>query len=154
MRARTVGLLFLCLALVHGAVGCQAEPKLTIATKQDRQLSFKVEVADTPAKREMGLQYRQELADDRGMIFIFPVESQQSFWMKNTPIALDMIFINRDRKIVGIVEQTTPFSLESRSVPAPSQYVLEIRGGLAKRYGIQSGDSVRFDGISTDAVRE
>jgi uncharacterized membrane protein (UPF0127 family) len=154
MRARAVGLFFLCLAWVHGAVGCQAEPKLTIATKQDRQLSFKVEVADTPVKREMGLQYRQELADDRGMIFIFPVESQQSFWMKNTPIALDMIFINRDRKIVGIVEQTTPFSLESRSVPAPSQYVLEIRGGLAKRYGIQSGDSVRFDGISTDAVRE
>jgi uncharacterized membrane protein (UPF0127 family) len=65
-----------------------------------------------------------------------------------------MIFINRDRKIVGIVEQTTPFSLESRSVPAPSTYVLEIKGGLAKHYTIQAGDNVRFDGISTDAARE
>jgi uncharacterized membrane protein (UPF0127 family) len=116
-------------------------------------VSFLVEVADTPAKREMGLQYRRELADDRGMIFIFPLESQQSFWMKNTPITLDMIFINRDRKIVGIVEQTTPFSLDPRFVSAPSQFVLEIRGGLAKRFGIQSGDTVSFEGIS-EGVKE
>jgi uncharacterized membrane protein (UPF0127 family) len=126
---------------------------VTIYTKQDRQVSFLVEVADTPAKREMGLQYRRELADDRGMIFIFPVESQQSFWMKNTPIALDMIFINRDRRIVGIVEQTTPFSLDPRFVSAQSQFVLEIRGGLAKRFGIQSGDTVSFEGIS-EGVKE
>ena len=77
-----------------------------------------MDVADTPAKREMGLQYRTDLADDRGMIFYVPVESQQSFWMKNTPLPLDMIFIDRERKIVGIVEQTVPFSLDSRSVGA------------------------------------
>lgn len=143
----------LSLALLVGITACQAEPKVTIYTKQDRQVSFLVEVADTPAKREMGLQYRRELADDRGMIFIFPVESQQSFWMKNTPIALDMIFINRDRRIVGIVEQTTPFSLDPRFVSAQSQFVLEIRGGLAKRFGIQSGDTVSFEGIS-EGVKE
>ena len=88
------------------------------------------------------------------MIFLFPSEEQQSFWMKNTPIPLDMIFINSGRKIVGIVEQTTPFSLDSRSVPAPSQFVLEINGGLAKRHGIGPGDMVRFDGFSTDGIRE
>ena len=82
----------------------------------------------------MGLQYRKELGSDRGMIFLFPSESPQSFWMKNTPIPLDMIFINRERKIVGIVEQTVPFSLDSRSVGVPSQFVLEINGGLAKRH--------------------
>lgn len=154
MRARAVGLFAVALVMLHGVAACQGEPKVTISTKQGRQVTFQVEVADTPAKREMGLQYRRQLTDDRGMIFIFPVESQQSFWMKNTPIPLDMIFINRDHKIVGIVEQTTPFSLESRSVPAPSTYVLEIKGGLAKHYTIQAGDSVRFDGISTDTVRE
>ena len=72
--------------------------------------------------------------------------------MKNTPIPLDMIFISRELKIVGIVEQTMPFSLDPRSVGAPSQYVLEINGGLAKRHGIQAGDSVRFDGIPTSSV--
>jgi uncharacterized membrane protein (UPF0127 family) len=88
------------------------------------------------------------------MIFLFPAEAPQTFWMKNTPIPLDMIFIDHDRKIVGIVEQTTPFSLDPRSVGVPSQFVLEINGGLAKRYGIQTGDRVRFDGIVTEGVTE
>ena len=95
----------------------------------------------------MGLQYRRELAPDRGMIFLFPAETEQTFWMKNTPIPLDMIFIDHERKIVGIVEQTVPFSLDARSVGKPSQFVLEINGGLTKRYGIQAGDRVRFEAI-------
>jgi uncharacterized membrane protein (UPF0127 family) len=65
-----------------------------------------------------------------------------------------MIFINRDRKIVGIIEHTVPYSLESRSVGVPSQYVLEINGGLAKRHGIRSGDRVSFEGMPTDGVRK
>jgi hypothetical protein len=154
MRARAAWLSLLVLATLHDVTACQAEPKVTISTRQGRDVSFHVEVADTPAKREMGLQYRRELARDRGMIFLFPTESQQNFWMKNTPIPLDMIFINRDRKIVGIVEQTVPFSLDARSVGAPSQYVLEIGGGLAKRSGIQPGDVVRFEGIQAEGVRE
>ena len=95
------------------------------------------------------MQYRRDLASDHGMIFLFPDQSEQTFWMKNTPIPLDMIFINRELKIVGIVEQAVPFSLDPRSVGAPSQYVLEINGGLAKRNGIQPGDSVSFAGIAT-----
>ena len=127
---------------------CGAQPKVTVITKDGRQVGFQVEVADTPAKREMGLMYRTDLADDRGMIFLFPSESQQSFWMKNTPRSLDMIFISRDRKIVGIVEQTTPFSLEPRSVEGKSQFVFEINGGLSKRHGFTAGDSVQFDGFN------
>jgi uncharacterized membrane protein (UPF0127 family) len=88
------------------------------------------------------------------MIFLFPDESRQTFWMKNTPIPLDMIFIGRDMKVVGIVAQTMPFSLDARSVEAPSQYVLEINGGLAERHGIQAGDRVRFDSIPTQGGRE
>jgi uncharacterized membrane protein (UPF0127 family) len=132
---------------------CEAQPKVTITSQAGKQVAFQVEVADTPAKRSLGLQYRKELGEDRGMIFVFPTEAQQSFWMKNTPIPLDMIFINAERKIVGIVEQTTPYSLDSRSVAAPSRFVLEIRGGLARRNGIRPGDSVRFDGFS-DQVSE
>jgi uncharacterized membrane protein (UPF0127 family) len=140
--------------MVFGVSGCQAQPKVTIATQDGRQVSFVVEVADTPSKRSMGLQYRRELAPDHGMIFLFPVQAIQSFWMKNTPLPLDMIFINRDLKIVGIVEQTVPFSLDSRSVDAPSQFVLEINAGLAKRHGIKAGDGVRFENIAAQSVTE
>jgi|SRR5262245_17524130 len=142
------------LAMLAGVNACQAQPAVSIVTKEGREITFQVEIADTPVKREMGLQYRKELANDRGMIFLFPAEAPLSFWMKNTPIPLDMIFIGRDRKIVGIVEQAVPFSLDSRSVAAPSQFVLEVNGGLSKRHGIKAGDIVRFDGITTDKVRQ
>ena len=133
---------------------CQAQPQVTIATEGGKELTFQVEIADTPAKRELGLQYRRDLAADRGMIFLFPAESEQSFWMKNTPIPLDMIFISKDRQIVGIVEQAIPFSMDSRSVSGASQFVLEINGGLSKRYGIKAGDSVRFDGLSPESIKQ
>jgi len=147
MIKQPILLIGLLMAMLGNVTACQAEPKVTITVKDGREVSFAVEVADTPSKREMGLQYRRDLAADRGMIFLFPAESGQSFWMKNTPLPLDMIFINRERKIVGIIEQTVPFSLEPRSVGAPSQFVLEINGGLSKRHGIKAGDTVRFDGI-------
>jgi uncharacterized membrane protein (UPF0127 family) len=133
---------------------CQAQPQVTIATEGGRELTFQVEVADTPSKRELGLQYRRDLPPDRGMIFLFPTESEHSFWMKNTPLPLDMIFISKDLKIVGIVEQAVPFSTDSRSVPAASQFVLEINGGLSKRHGIKAGDSVRFHALSPESVKQ
>jgi len=150
-RTLSISLFF---AMLGGVTACQAEPKVTILTKEGREVTFAVEIADTPSKREMGLQYRRELASDRGMIFLFPAESSQSFWMKNTPLPLDMIFINRGGKIAGIVEQSVPFSLDPRSVGAPSQFVLEINGGLSKRHGIKAGDSARFDGIPQQNVKE
>lgn len=141
-------------ALMSITSSCGAEPRVIISTREGREAAFQVEVADTPTKRELGLQYRKELAADRGMIFLFPASSLHSFWMKNTPLPLDMIFIGSDRKIAGIVEQTVPFSLEPRSVGAPSQFVLEINGGLSKRLGIRAGDAVRFEGITPDSVKE
>jgi uncharacterized membrane protein (UPF0127 family) len=133
---------------------CGSDPRVVITAKSGKEFAARVEIADTPAKREMGLQYRSELADDRGMLFLFPDESVLTFWMKNTPIPLDMIFIGDDLKIVGIVRDAVPFTLSSRSVGAPSRFVLEIKGGLAKRYGIEAGDAVRFEGVSTEGVRE
>jgi len=147
-------LIGLLIVMIANVTACQAEPRVTITNQEGRTVSFAVEIADTPSKREMGLQYRRDLAADRGMLFVFPAQSQQSFWMKNTPLPLDMIFINRVRKIAGIVEQTVPFSLEPRSVDAPSQFVLEINGGLSKRHGIKAGDSVSFENIPQQNVRE
>jgi uncharacterized protein len=154
MRVGRRSLFLILFAVLRHATACQAQPQVTITTERSRELTFQVEVADTPAKRELGLQYRRDLAVDRGMIFLFPAESEHSFWMKNTPIPLDMIFISKDRKIVGIVEQAVPFSTDSRSVPGSSQFVLEINGGLSKRYGIKAGDSVGFHGLSPENVKQ
>ncbi|HEX7227558.1 MAG TPA: DUF192 domain-containing protein [Candidatus Binatia bacterium] len=134
-------------------VACQGQPKVTIETAEDA-VSFQVEIAATPEKREVGLMYRRELPLNYGMLFIFPGERINSFWMKNTPIPLDMIFISGERKIVGIVHETAPFSLEGRSVSVPSQFVLEINGGLSRRYGFKAGDVVRFDNVTPESVRE
>ena len=136
------------------AAGCGAEPKVVLVGRNSNEIPFLVEIADTPEKREIGLMYRTEMAPDRGMVFIFPYESPQSFWMKNTPLPLDMIFIGRDMKIVGIVEQAVPFSLDPRGVSTPSQFVLEINGGLAKRYGLRPGDGVRFEGFEPASVKQ
>lgn len=141
-------------AMMTTIAACDAQPKVIVITESGNEITFHVEVADTPAKRTMGLQYRKELGEDRGMIFLFPAEAPQTFWMKNTPISLDMIFIGQNGKIVGILEQTVPFSLDSRSVAAPSQFVLEVKGGLAERYGIRAGDRVRFEGVRTESVKE
>jgi uncharacterized protein len=133
-------------------VACRSDPRVSIVAADGRETTFQVEIADTPAKREMGLQYRRELAADRGMIFVFSREEPHSFWMKNTPIPLDMIFIGADRKIVGIVENTVPFSLDARAVPGSSRYVLEINGGLARRHGFAAGDNVRFEGFMPETA--
>jgi uncharacterized membrane protein (UPF0127 family) len=154
MRKLRDACLLLGLFLALNAAACRAEPRVIIVTSEGRELTVPVEIADTPAKRERGLQYRQDLAADRGMIFLFPAESPLSFWMKNTPLPLDMMFIGRNRKIVGIVEEAAPFSLDPRAVPAPSQFVLEVHGGFAKRHGVKAGDSVRFENISPDPVSE
>jgi uncharacterized membrane protein (UPF0127 family) len=145
---------FFLAALITGAVSCRAQPRVVIATQSGKELAVTVEVADTPAKRELGLQFRRQLDEDGGMIFLFPSESELSFWMKNTPVSLDIIFINAGRKIVGIAPRTIPFSTDSLSVQSPSRFVLEVNGGFAERHGVTVGDAVRFEGISADGVRE
>jgi uncharacterized membrane protein (UPF0127 family) len=140
--------------LAAGVPACRSDPRVIVSTKSGKEYAARVEIADTPAKREMGLQYRNELADDQGMLFLFPAEEVLTFWMKNTPIPLDMIFIGSDLKIVGIARDAVPFSTTTRSVGVPSRFVLEIKGGLAKQKGIETGDAVRFEGVSPDGVKE
>jgi uncharacterized protein len=150
---RIYGALVLISFFLTATIACQAQPKVIIESVKG-EVNFHVEIAATPEKREVGLMYRRELPPDRGMLFIFPAEKVNSFWMKNTPIALDMIFISRERKIVGIVRETVPFSLDGRSVSGPSQYVLEINGGLSRRYGFKAGDVVKFENVVPETVRE
>ncbi len=111
------------------------------------RVAFRVELARTPAEHEIGLMFRKHLDPDAGMLFLFERPSLQTFWMKNTLIPLDMIFIGADRRVVGIVEKAEPQTLTARRVNEPSQYVLEIGGGLAAERGIRAGQQVEFRGI-------
>jgi uncharacterized protein len=114
-----------------------------------RKLTFRVELAVTPEEHARGLMYRSRLETDAGMLFVSREPRPQSFWMKNTLIPLDMIFISGDRRIVGIVENAEPETETPRFVAVPSQYVLEIGGGLSSRLGIRTGQRVEFEGVPT-----
>ncbi|WP_224245998.1 DUF192 domain-containing protein [Hyalangium gracile] len=108
-----------------------------------------VEVAATPEARSRGLMWRTELAAGKGMLFLFPEEVVQSFWMRNTLIPLDMLFIDTRKKVVGIVERAEPRTLKARSVGVPSQFVLEVPGGWCQSVGITKGSTVEFEGVSS-----
>ena len=105
---------------------------------------FQAELALTPSEHSQGLMYRKELGADRGMLFVFPELTQTSFWMKNTLIPLDIVFIGSDKKIVSIVENAVPQTETPRSAEGPFLYVLEIEGGRSRALGIQAGDRVDF----------
>ena len=91
--------------------------------------------------------YRTSLPEDGGMLFVFPEQSKQSFWMKNTLIPLDMLFIDGDGRIVGIHPDAVPLSEAPISVGKPSTYVLEVNGGWAARHGVHPGDTVELRGV-------
>ena len=105
---------------------------------------FTVEVARSPQEQAQGLMFRQSLADDRGMLFLYDEAQPASFWMKNTYIPLDMIFVRPDRRIARIAENTVPLSLDPVPSLEPVSAVLEIRGGLASELGIRAGDKVEW----------
>src|SRR5882724_1996046 len=111
-----------------------------------RKVTFRVELARTAPEHEKGLMYREHLAPDAGMLFLFERPAMQTFWMKNTLIPLDMIFISSDHTIAGIVVDAEPLTLTPRAVNEPAQYVLEIGGGLATRLGIRAGARVELHG--------
>jgi hypothetical protein len=106
-----------------------------------------VEVAATPESRARGLMWREELPAGQGMLFVFAEEEVQSFWMRNTLIPLDMLFIDSEGRIVGIVERAQPRTLTGRSVGVPGRYVLEVPGGWCQSKGIATGDTVELEGL-------
>ena len=106
-----------------------------------------VEVARTPRQIQRGLMYRRHLPPDAGMLFLFRQPEVQSFWMKNTLIPLDMIFVSSEMIVVGVVENAEPQTLTSRTVGVPSQYVVEVNGGWASAHGVAAGTPVRFENV-------
>ncbi len=139
-RKRIAGLALLVAALAFAA--CKRGP--TVVVHAADSVMVHVEVVSTPSARAQGLMYRRELSPDAGMLFIFPHDGVQHFWMKNTLISLDMLFIDHERRIVGIVENARPMSTEPMGPDQPSRYVLEVNGGFAAQHHISMGAMVEF----------
>lgn len=116
------------------------------------EVSVRVEVVKKRADRSRGLMFREHLDEDAGMIFLFREPEHQTFWMHNTLIPLDMIFIGSDRRVVGVAENAQPRTDRTRAVDGDSQYVLEVNAGFARRWGIGPGARVEFQEIDETGV--
>jgi uncharacterized protein len=103
-----------------------------------------IQIANSDFDRQLGLMYRKQMDENKGMLFIFPDEERQSFWMRNTFIPLDMIFVNASNKIVTIHSNTQTLSDQSYPSTAPAKYVLEVNGGYCSKHNINEGDKINF----------
>src|SRR5688500_17061693 len=143
---RSAILLAFLFAAAPSVAAAQAERSEVVVTTGEASHAFTVELADDAQERARGLMYRRSMARDEGMLFDFAEETGVSFWMANTYIPLDMIFIRADGTIKSIVERTTPLS--RRGVPEDGvRYVLEINGGLSDELGLRPGDKVSGEWI-------
>ena len=131
---------------VHSAGAAQSGLEivpLTI-TGNGQTHRFNVEVARTEAQQQKGLMFRTGLADNQGMIFPYTIPRMMSFWMRNTVIPLDLIFVRADGTIESIAANAVPYSLDTIESGEPVNLVLEVRGGLAQQLGIRAGDTVKW----------
>jgi len=113
-----------------------------VVERGSTKLPFRVELADTPEAQARGLMFRTELGENEGMIFPSETPEPRSFWMKNTPLSLDIIFIGTDGRITNIAANTVPYSLDSVRSAGLASAVLELRAGRAAALGIVPGDRV------------
>lgn len=133
----------LFLIMIIACTACSAGPSVEIGGKQ-----FSVEIADTQKKLALGLMFRDEMADDHGMIFLFLNEAPRSFWMKNCRISLDIMYFDKDLKMVSASLNTPPCKVERcPAYPSkfPAMYVLELNAGMATKLGIKVGDQLSLN---------
>ena len=119
------------------------QPAVRFETPQGPWI-VQVEIARNDEQRARGLMFRLELARDHGMLFIFYETSEHSFWMRNTLIPLDLIFLADDRRVAGVVANAAPQTDTERTVRKPSRYVVEVSGGEAAAHGVMAGTRAVF----------
>ncbi len=110
--------------------------------KQDFIAAIEVELAQDDSKRQLGLMYRDKLGENQGMLFIFEGDDSRAFWMKNTVLPLDMIFVNSKDEIVTIHKNTTPYSEQSYASSKPARFVIEVNAGYTDRHKVSVGDHI------------
>jgi uncharacterized membrane protein (UPF0127 family) len=131
------------LLILSASPGAACAPDIIEVEAGDRAIAFFVEIADEPEERARGLMFRRDLPQDAGMLFLWPEPAPRTFWMKNTPLSLDMLFIGADGRICGLIERAEPMTLDPRPSGCDAIAVLEIHGGLAERHGVEIGARVR-----------
>lgn len=115
---------------------------LTVETAAGQRFRFDVEIAQSPAQQAQGLMFREKMEPDAGMLFVYDQPQPSSFWMKNTLIPLDMLFVGADGRIVNIHERAVPHSTDAIRSAKPVKAILELNGGMSARLGIRAGDRV------------
>lgn len=144
--------LLLLLLLVAGCERAAADTVI-LQPATGKPVPVSVEIAATPEARQLGLMYRERLDPGTGMLFVFPQAAPQSFWMKNTKIPLDILFIDDTGKIVRLHARTTPFSEASLPSGAPVRFVLEVPGGYSADVGLREGDTVQLGNLASHPTR-
>ncbi len=127
-------------ASVHPVSGLEVIP-LTVTTSKGPH-AFRVEMARSPQEQATGLMFRTEMGPDEGMLFPYDQPRVLSFWMKNTVLSLDLVFIDQEHRIINIAENAVPYSEASILSDAPGVAVLELNGGRARQLGIVAGNKV------------
>ena len=117
---------------------------LDIVRGDGSTLTLDIEIADTDSLRERGMMERTSFPPSTGMLFTFDTEEMQTFWMGNTPLALDLVFIDADSQIVSIAKYAKPYSDDPIPSTRPAQYVLELPAGYSDGQGLIEGDRVRW----------
>lgn len=149
----------LAVALATALVGAQAcardrAPRVVLHPGGDvPPVPVAVELATTPSAREMGLMYRDALPEGSGMLFVFPEPAVQAFWMRNTKIPLDILYVAGDGRIARIARNTTPFSERPLPSGEPVRFVLELPGGFTESHGIDEGDRVDLGELANTPSR-
>ena len=134
-------LLLICMSALLILSACSGDDRLVLQTSGG-DVSFNVDIVDTPETRARGLMFVQSMADDKGMLFDFKEEREVSFWMQNTFIPLDMIFIAADGTVKSIHPNARPHDQTSIPSRFPVRFVLEIVGGRADAIGLKVGDTM------------
>jgi len=133
--------LLLCVLMLITFTACASgDPSVELGGK-----TFAVEIADTSEKQALGLMFRDNMEADKGMLFIFPNEAPRSFWMKNTRIPLDIMYFDKELKMVSISADTPPCKVtRCPSYPSkgPAMYVLELNAGMASKLGVGPGEEL------------
>jgi uncharacterized membrane protein (UPF0127 family) len=118
-------------------------PRVVVESSQG-EATVRVEVAATEVARERGLMERTTLASDAGMLFMFPREGEHTFWMENTPLSLDLVFVGEDGRVTSIIERARPKSREILGQGVLSRSVLEVGAGWVAAHRVRVGDRVRY----------
>lgn len=157
--AMMAALVVMCLSLFvllpataeNQAMILPVDPAPLVAVSAKGERAFQIEIADTEDEREAGLMFRQTMPDDHGMLFVFEQTEGVGFWMKNTPMPLDLIFIGEDGRIRAI-RKGEPQSEAVIAPDAPVRFVLELKAGTAAREGIAEGDLIKHPAVQAVSV--